>query len=789
MIVVGFQWSKTAWKIYESIEEGATVSSVVLKVRGIIMKASNALWKDSLSGKMPEDLAREIDIFETEINLRKQGKMDEKLFAETRLRRGAYGQRYDNSRRHDGIQTRQLSFPAGELTKGPDTAFDAPGMLRIKIPYGGLSAQQLEVLADITEEYSDGISHVTTRQDIQLHFIHIDDTPAIFRRLASVGITTREACGNSVRNVTACPIAGVCHDESFDVTPYSKVMAYYLLGHDDVQDFGRKFKIAFSGCKDSGCGLTGLHDMGFIGVKKVVDGKEKRGFRTVVGGGLGAVPHQAKVLEEFLTEEELIPVTLAVCRVFARLGEKKNRARARIKFVVAKLGIEDFKKEVMEERAKLPADPYWTEYLKEIEAYKEEALKPAGSLNGNSPEGLEEFQKYNVYSQRQPGYATITVKLPLGDMTATQLRGMADIARKYLKDSVRLTVEQNIVLRWVSEGDLPEVYTELKRLGLAEAGAETITDITSCPGTDTCKLGISASRGLAGELRKQFNSGELELDDVIAGLKIKISGCFNSCGQHHVSDIGFYGVSRKVGSYTVPHFQVVLGGQWKENAGAYGMPIVAVPSKNIPKVVQLIAGRYRDEREGDETFQAFIKRIGKVEIKKMLQELTQVPDYAVDKSFYSDWGDPREYTIGDMGIGECAGEVVTRADFDLAAAEREIFEAQIQFDNGDFQKAGHTAYMGMVHAAKALVKINFLDVPEDAEVILKEFKTRFYDTETFFDPYAKGKFANYLFAAHEKSGEGYGEETARMRIEEAGLFMEATHSCYAKFTTAPAGVV
>ncbi len=355
---------------------------------------------------------------------------------------------------------------------------------------------------------------------------------------------------------------------------------------------------------------------------------------------------------------------------------------------------------------------------------------------------------------------------------------MADIARRYIKDTVRTTVEQNLVLRWVAENDLPALYEELVKVGLAEAGASGITDLVACPGTDTCKLGSSASRGLAGELRKRFLTGDIEVDDVIRNLHIKMSGCFNSCSQHHVADLGFYGVARKVGQNTVPHFQVVLGGQWDNNAGSYGLPILAVPSKRIPDVVKRMADRYRNEREGaSELFTDFIRRVGKVEIKKMLQDLTEVPAYDVDKSLYSDWRDPREYTTGDMGIGECAGEVVSRIDMDLGAAEREVFEAQVLLDDGKVQEAGKAAYMAMVHAAKGLVKLSYLDVPENPDLIVKEFRTRLYDTEAFFDPYAGGKFANYLFAAHEKAEEEYTADSAHHRVEEASLFVEASHSC------------
>ena len=243
-------------------------------------------WKEKLAGQIETDLAEEIDTFETQIHLRKEGKMEEKLFAETRLRRGAYGQRYDNGQRFDGAQTQQLAYPEHE-TKGPDTLWHAPGMVRIKIPFGGLNAVQMEVLADVAEEYSEEILHITTRQDFQIHFIHIEDTPDLMRRLAAVGITTREACGNSVRNITACPLSGVCRSETFDVTPYAQALMHFLLGHPDCQDFGRKFKIAFSGCEHEACGLANMHDMGGVGVVRTLNGVEKRGFKLYVGGGGG----------------------------------------------------------------------------------------------------------------------------------------------------------------------------------------------------------------------------------------------------------------------------------------------------------------------------------------------------------------------------------------------------------------------------------------------------------------------------------------------------------------------
>ena len=733
-------------------------------------------WKDKLGDRIPADLGREIEIFENEITLRKQGKIDEKVFAETRLRRGAYGQRYDNGQRSDGTKTQALSYPSAELTKGPTTLWDAPGMQRIKIPYGGVNPAQLETLSELAEEYSDGILHVTTRQDIQLHYVHIEDAPSIFRRLAASGITTREACGNTVRNVTGCPIAGVCRTETFDVTPYARATAKFLLGHKDTQNFGRKFKIAFSGCAGEACGLAMLHDVGAIA--KVVDGK--RGFEFFVGGGLGSVPNQAKLFNDFLPEEELIPMTQAICRVFARLGEKKNRNTARLKFLVNKLGLEEFRKLVLEERKILAPEAAWTSYLQNLRATDEKPLKPAKALNGQEkPEGFEDWRRTNVYAQRQPGYATVTVTLPLGDFSARQARQLADVARKYTEGTLRFSVEQNVLLRWVSEADLPAVYADLKAMGLGEPGAGSIVDIAACPGTDTCKLGISSSRGLAGELRTRLASRFQQMDQAVRGLHIKISGCFNSCGQHHISDLGFYGVSRKKGSWAVPHFQVLVGGQWENNAGSYGLAVVAIPSKNIPEVVDRMTAAFLKERSKDESFKGWVTRIGKAKVRAMIEDLATIPAHETNPEYYSDWRDPREYSNGDMGVGECAGEVVSPIDFGLAAAEREAFEAQLTLEAGDYPRAAGQAVHSMETAARELVLTKSPGTEKLPDVI-REFRDKFVEPKLFWDPFAGAKFAQYFFQAVEGPLPAPTKDSVHRLVEEAQLFIEAAHSCRLK---------
>ncbi|MCP4444555.1 MAG: nitrite/sulfite reductase [Myxococcales bacterium] len=743
-------------------------------------------WVGQLGASISSDMAEEIDAFETNIKLRKAGKLDAKIFAEARLRRGAYGQRYDNGRRHDGSKTQELVYPSGDLVKGPETIWDAPGMMRIKSPMGIASNEQLETLADLAEEYSDGILHVTTRQEIQLHFVHIDTTPDIMRRLAAVGITTREACGNSVRNVTSCQYAGGCRTAPFDVTPYAKATTYFLLGHKDIQDFGRKFKISFSGCKTNPCGMAMFHDVGCIAVTKEVGGETKRGFEFYVGGGLGAVPFQAQLLDGFVPEEELLPLCQAVCRVFSRLGERKNRARARLKFVIKKLGIEEFRKVVAEERKIIPEDERWTTYLADLDSTNETPLRPGRPLEQSAIDAIdtpvqEEFaswRKHNIWPQPQTNYVTATVRLPLGDFTSEQVRKLTDITRKYTGNTVRFTIEQNLVVRHVSESDLPDFHEGLVAAGLCSPGASTIADIVACPGTDTCKLGISASRGLAAELEKKFSGGKHE-DPEVEALHIKASGCFNSCSQHHVADLGFLGVSRIVDGRRIAHFQFVLGGEWANNGGAYGLAIGAYPSKRIPQVIDRTLAFWKKEREEGEDLKGFVARMGRAKIKKELDDLRKIPSYEEQPDFYTDWGDSREYTIGDLGTGECAGEVVSIVDFGLQDAERRLFEAQLDLEAGKTGAASVAAYKSMLTAAKALIMVFNIDIQEDADRVIADFRTHFHDTGRFHDPFAGAKFANYLLKRYESPPSIEDNDlAAREAIDEAQLFVEAAQGCY-----------
>ena len=756
------------------------------------MSTDRRTWKDVLADRTPPAMAEEIDLYERQMELRKQAKIDEKVFAELRLRRGAYGQRYDNGQRYDGTETREIPFPRRGLTKGPDTEWDAPGMQRIKIPFGKLSAEQLEVLADCAEEYSDAVLHITTRQDIQLHFVDIEDTPDMHRRLAAVGITTREACGNSVRNVTGCPKAGVCQDEVFDISPYAKAETWFLLGHRDVQDFGRKFKIAFSGCGHEGCGRVMMHDLGFVAAVRELDGAQERGFRVVVGGGLGPVPHVAKVLYEFMPEHQMLPISQAIARVYARLGEKRNRNRARIKFLVAKLGIEEFRQLVTEELEHLEEDPRWSEWLDEAYLPVIEGL-PEPSTDGSAePEpAFQDWTTTNVYRQRQQGFVSATVNLPLGDMTSRQARKLADIVRMFAPNAVRTTVDQNFFLRWIHERDLAALYNELYAAKLTLTGAATIADVTACPGTDTCKLGIASSRGLGAELRQRFEKRGLQFDPVLKDVHVKVSGCPNSCGMHHIADIGFYGSSRNVGSFKVPHFQLLLGGSLEENAGNYGLAIGAIPSKHVPEAADRLLDFYSREREIDESFRGWVTRVGKKPIKERLMDLFEVPAYEADSSFYVDWHDARAYSIGDIGVGECAGEVVTLTEFALAKAESKVFDASVIVDDSgstesEAKGAARMAYDAMVLAAQGLLQMEDPDVKSDPAVVFPRFEAQFVETKLFFERFVGAQEWGYFQAAHQADGTARNRDEAHRRVEEAQLFIEAAHACYTRLLQAQA---
>ncbi len=721
-------------------------------------------WRELLKDELTPQIADNIQKFESQMELKKQGKISDPLFAETRLRLGLYGQRYDNGSRFDGEKTREIPFP-NPFTKGPETHWDAPGMVRIKLPKGEANPRQMEVIADLSEEYSESVNHITTRQDIQLHFIRLEDTPSLLLRLAAVGITTQEACGNSVRNITTSPESGVDANEVFDVDPYATALFRFLLGHPDTMEFGRKFKISLSGNEAIASGLTNMNDMGLLAKIKDVDGKATKGFKITVGGGLGAVPHEAATLYEFAPLDRILPITQAICRIFSRLGEKKNRALARIKFLVAKLGVDEFRNLVEAEFEVMPHDDRWQSLINNLEITTEKPKRAAAPIAESERKGYSEWIKSNVQAQKQEGYHLVTAQIPLGDLTPLQMRRIASLARERASDSIRFTVDQNLVLRWVSGDDLPMVFETLKALGLTDRKPGDILDMTACPGTDTCKLGTSSSRGLSWALQQHL-AKKTNIAPEIEAMKIKMSGCYNSCGQHHLADIGFYGVSRKKGGRDVPHFQVVLGGRWSQQQGSYGLPIAAIPSKSAPALVDKLTSVFSEKRNDDETFHDFIKRIGKKEARELVKPFMAVPSYEEAPHYYSDWGDPRPYSTGDKGTGECAGEIVSLFEFDTGAAEREYFDGQVALDDGLYSEALQLAQQAMLSAAKALIKVQFRDVRNEPETVVAEFKARF-DNTGIVTP----KFARYLYDAIE-SPRTPSLETGRQALQEAHLLIE-----------------
>ena len=694
-------------------------------------------------GHLPTAIREEIDIFETELRRIQSGLVDEKIFTEFRLRHGVYGQRQDR------VQ-----------------------MQRIKIPMGRMSADQLVALADIAEEYAVGVLHVTTRQDFQCHFVDINDTPNLMRRLAAVGITTREACGNVIRNVTCCPCAGVCTDEAFDVAPHAHAMAYFMLRHPDAQNFGRKFKISYSGCSEHGCGLGRMHDIG--AVARVQNGVE--GFEVFVGGGLGSLPHQAKLYSEFVPADQMLPLAQAISRVFGKLGEKKNRAKARMKFLIVKQGIDEFKRLVEEERQRLPADPRWeSELQRALEQLRDEPLKRPSRLDladGHGPQ-FAEWLELNVHPQRQDGYSMVDVYLPLGDITSLQARQLADVSRKYIKDTLRTTVDQNLLLQWVSSADLPSLFADLTQIGLAETGAGRLKDVVACPGTDSCKLGITASRGLAAHLSKEFGNG---MSDIAhrSDLKIKISGCFNSCGQHHIADIGFFGSVQRKKNDTAPVFQVTLGGSTRNNAESYGLAIGKIPSQNVDKAIVRVTEFYNREKRGDETLSDVVARLGKVRVKQELAEFMELPTFEESPGFYRDIRQPWQYQRS-IGVGECAGEVVDQAEFMLEDADRIHFESTLDLERDRYGDASAKAFEACKKAADALLFTKGLWLSDRYDTVA-EFRKHFYDGDTFHKPFAD----NFLRTAQE--GPSDDSEQARLRVEEATLFIEAAQGVYSQAT-------
>ena len=569
-----------------------------------------------------EAIEAEIARFEERVQQLQSGAITPEQFRPFRLKHGTYGQR------QPGFQ-----------------------MLRVKIAAGVLTPAQLRVLANIGDDYSTGRGHLTTRENVQFHFVKLENVTAAMRLLADAGLTTREACGNTVRNVTACPVAGVCPGEAFDVTPYALGVSRYLLRHPDFHDLPRKFKIAFSGCEDDGnCAVAGIHDVGLIAQVRGANGTAHRGFKVLVGGGLGSLPTEAAVLSDFVPEEELLPTIEAILRVFTETGNRKNKLLARLKFVLRAKGIEELRRLVAEKRkvSQAPAEKFTvpTPIQPSLVTIASSPLSSSSVDTQSDPE-YDRWAESNMMSQRQAGYGAIWIKLSAGTFHSNEMRGLADALEKNELTGVRIAVNQDLVIPWVPFDRVSAIYDDLRALNLATPGARTISDVTGCPGATTCNLGITRSLTLAEVLAQELNG---YTDPEIQKLRIKISGCPNSCGHHHIADIGFYGNMRKIGEQQAPYYQLLLGGKVDANGVRFGRQIMAVPARPIPEIIRELLTFYVQDRQRDEAFTAWVERIPDEDIVARLKPLADVENASAE--LFVDWGDTETYSLK-LGRGEC----------------------------------------------------------------------------------------------------------------------------------------
>lgn len=565
--------------------------------------------------RIPQVVQDEIRDFELQMNRMLRGERPEDDFKRYRLVRGIYGQR----------QKPNLQ------------------MIRVKVPHGRLNSLQLRTLAEVADRFATGVAHLTTRQNVQFHFVPLKAVPEVLWALAQAGLTTREACGNSIRNVTGCPLAGVCPSEVFDVTPYARAITDHFLRKEISWTLPRKFKIALSGCSDD-CVQTWMNDVGLGARVRTEGGRPVRGFRVVVAGGFGPTPEVAHPFREFVPVEGVIPLIAAILRVFHRDGERKDKNRARLKFLLRRLGEGELFRRIEEELARDSAPV-------PIEA-PEESVPPPPAAEPSAVEASAELGAWldaNVVGQRQSGYAAAHVLLPLGDATSEQLRVLADLADRFAQGEVRVTVRQNFVLRWVPIPRLPSLWEGLGAAGLDRPGAEAPSDVTSCPGADTCNLGITSSRGLARQIRALLEMGSGGTDD-LEGLTVKISGCPNSCGQHHAAAVGFFGMVRRVGDRVVPTYQMLLGG----GGGSMGRPVFKLPARWVPTAVRRLIDLYRAGRAPAETFPAFVRRVPPAEVQKALADLAVPGATPLDASLFQDWGEAGAFRGAIGGPGECA---------------------------------------------------------------------------------------------------------------------------------------
>ncbi|WP_010136166.1 HEPN domain-containing protein [Ochrovirga pacifica] len=598
-----------------------------------------------------------------------EGKIDEEKFRSLRLARGVYGQR------QFGVQ-----------------------MIRIKLPYGKVTSDQLLRICDVSEEYSRGRLHITTRQDIQIHYVSLDRTPELWAELEKSDVTIREACGNAVRNVTASPDAGINPEEPFDVSPYAHAVFQFFLRNPICQELGRKFKVSFSSADDDSA-LSYMHDIGFIAKIKVVEGKPVLGFKVMLAGGLGSQPRLADVAHEFLEADKIIPYMESILRIFDRYGERSKRAKARLKFLVKDLGLEAFNELVANEQKALAYQtfPISTEGF-DNEPDLSAIVAPEVTIEDT--EAYEAWKTNNVFAQKQEGLYAIGIKINIGDFYLPEARALAALIRDYAADELRFTLRQNILVRHVREDLLPFFYTQLKALGFTDLGYESVVDITACPGTDTCNLGIASSTGAAQEMGRVLREEYPEFAND-SDLVIKISGCMNACGQHNLCNIGFQGMSVKAGQYVAPALQVLLGGGTLGNGEArIADKVIKVPSKRGPEALRLILNDYIENSGGVDFIEYYESKGGQKYFYDFLKPLSSTDDLV--ESDFIDWGNEEKYEKA-VGVGECAGVVIDLVATLLYDSKEKLDSAKVALSEGKLNDAIYFAYSSMVHTAKALL--------------------------------------------------------------------------------------
>lgn len=635
-------------------------------------------------------VAQDILDLEKKIRLFRDGKIDDDKFRSLRLARGIYGQR------QPGVQ-----------------------MIRIKLPLGRVTTKQLRRIADISDEYASKNLHATTRQDIQIHFVSLDRTPELWAKLEKDEITTREACGNTVRNITASDQAGIDPKEPFDVSPYAYEMFRYFLRNPICQEMGRKFKISFSS-SDEDTAFSFIHDLGFI--PKIVDGK--RGFKVMIAGGLGANPTLALTAYEFLEEDQIIPFAEAVLRVFDRYGERTRRMKARFKFLMEDLGLEKVMELVAEERKAIRFKSYSIDQHV-LPAPVLAAFKPAEEAYIGDENKFERWKKTNVFEQKQKGFYGVYVKLPLGNMSSNLARYFADVVDMYAATELRITVNQGYLLRFVRPEVLKHLYVALDKVGLAEPGFDSVADITACPGTESCNLAISDSTQISLALEKVIRE---EYPDMIfnTDIKIKISGCPNSCGQHGMAGIGLHGstIKDKQGN-VVPALVVLLGGGKLKNGEAIiSDKIVKLPSKRGPQALRLLFDDYEANSQDGEYYHDYFKRMGRNHFYAFLKPLGDLT--TLEQNDYIDWGEEHKFILH-TAVGECAGVIIDLVATLFYESEEKIEWSGEALRRQQYADAIYHGYSAFINTAKAMLLSR--DIKPSTQIqVMNDFQAQFVET-------------------------------------------------------------